>query len=69
MKFKSVQKKVDRTPEGVARVKALRAKFQKERPTVEQLLASGEYTEPVHLRVYLETKLLLHRLNMERGES
>lgn len=69
MEFKSVQKKLERTPEELARIHAIRERFQRDRPTVEQLLESGEYAEPVPLGVYLETKELLHRLKKEREDA
>jgi DNA-binding XRE family transcriptional regulator len=69
MKFKSVQKKIDRTPEELARLKATREKFQQQRPTLEQLVQSGETDEPVPLGAYLETKVLLQRLKKERANA
>ena len=66
MKFKSVQNKSDRTPEDLARIQAIREKFQSEKPDMEQLLASGDYTDPIPLGTYLETKALLHCLKQER---
>jgi transcriptional regulator with XRE-family HTH domain len=69
MKFKSVQKKIDRTPEELARLKAIREKFQQQRPTLEQLVQSGETDEPIPLGAYLETKVLLHRLKKERANA
>lgn len=41
------------TPEDRARHKAIREKFQKERPTLQQLIDSGEYTDPIPHGVYL----------------
>lgn len=69
MKFKSVQKKLVRTPAEMERLKAIREKFQRERPTLDQLLASGDYNEALPLGVYLETKQLLHRLKQEREQA
>jgi DNA-binding XRE family transcriptional regulator len=69
MKFRSVQQKTDRTPEDVARIKAIREKFQKERPTVEQLLQNEDYGNPIPLGAYLETKELLHKLKQEREQA
>ncbi len=69
MKFKSVQKKIERVPEDLARIRAIREKFQSERPTVAQLLESGDYTEPVSHGAYLETKQLLHELKKHREEA
>ena len=47
MNAKRMHRKIDRTPEELARIKALRARFQGERPTPEQLVACGEYEVPV----------------------
>lgn len=41
------------TPEDRARHKAIRENFQKERPTLQQLIDSGEYTDPIPHGVYL----------------
>ncbi len=41
------------TAEDRARHKAIREKFQKERPTPQQLLESGEYSGPIPHGVYL----------------
>jgi hypothetical protein len=49
---KRVQKKGGWTPEDRARHKAIREKFQQEKPTLEQLVASGEYNEPVTTAEY-----------------
>lgn len=69
MKFKSVQKRIERTPEELARIQAIRKNFQAEKPTMEQLLATGEYTQPVPLATYLGTKELLHDLKHEREKA
>jgi DNA-binding XRE family transcriptional regulator len=69
MKFQSIEKKIDRTPEELARIKAIREKFQNERPSPEQLLQSGDYEEPIALGTYLETKDLLHRLKRVREDA
>lgn len=41
--MKKVAPKPTRSPQEVARVRALREKFQREKPTLEMLQASGEY--------------------------
>jgi ribosome-binding protein aMBF1 (putative translation factor) len=69
MKFKNVQNRIERTPEEMARIQAIRKKFQAEKPSIEQLLATGEYTQPVPLATYLETKELLHDLKQEREQA
>ena len=54
------------TPADRARHKAIREKFQKERPTMEELLASGEYVGPIPLGVYFELRVALHELKKAR---
>ncbi len=58
--------KIDWTPEERARHKAIREKFQAERPTLEQLTASGEYGEPVLLGAYWELARIMESLRRER---
>jgi DNA-binding Xre family transcriptional regulator len=40
-------RKTRRPPEQVARDRALREKFQSERPSLDDLVAGGEYSEPI----------------------
>lgn len=54
------------TPEDRARHKAVREKFQKERPTMEELLASGEYVGPIPHGVYLSLLAAIHDLKKAR---
>jgi DNA-binding XRE family transcriptional regulator len=54
------------TPEDRARHKAIREKFQKERPTPQQLLESGEYFGPIPHGVYLSLMAALHNLKKTR---
>src|SRR5262245_30086010 len=61
-----VHKKIDWTPEDRARHKAIRERFQKERPTHEQLIESGEYFGPIPHGVYLELRAALHDLKKAR---
>lgn len=53
MNPKRVQKETNWTAEDRARHKAIREKFQTEKPSLEQLVASGEYNEPMALGDYL----------------
>jgi DNA-binding XRE family transcriptional regulator len=69
MAFKHVHRKIERTPEDKARLKAIRDKFQREKPTLSQLVASGDYTEPVPTAQYLELKQMIHRLRKLREEA
>jgi ribosome-binding protein aMBF1 (putative translation factor) len=63
---RSAHKKIDWTPADRARHKAIREKFQAERPTLEDLLASGDYAGPLPLRDYLALRRFLHALREER---
>jgi DNA-binding XRE family transcriptional regulator len=59
-------KKLDWTPANRARHKAIREKFQKERPTPQQLIESGEYVGPIPHGVYLSLMAALHELKKAR---
>jgi hypothetical protein len=50
------------TAEDRARSKAIRERFQNERPTPQQLLTSGEYVGPLPHGDYLTLMLALHDL-------
>ena len=54
------------SPEDRARHKAIREKFQRERPTHEQLLASGEYFGPIPHGVYFALRVARHDLKKAR---
>lgn len=63
---RSEHRKIDWTPEDRARHKAIREKFQRERPTLQQLTASGEYVGPIPLGVYQAYYLFLSELKKAR---
>jgi transcriptional regulator with XRE-family HTH domain len=67
-KFKQccIGKNIDWTAEDRARHQAIRTKFQAERPTLEQLAASGEYNEPILLGAYWELAAIVESLRRER---
>lgn len=65
-KKKRLHCQIDWTAEERARHQALRAKFQAERPTLEQLVASGEYNEPILLGAYWELAAIVESLRRER---
>ena len=48
------------THEDRARHRAIRERFQKERPTLEQLRASGDYVGPIPHGLYLSLMAALH---------
>lgn len=66
MKVTSVHKKIDWTPEDLARHKAIRERFQRDKPTLEELVASGEYSRPVLQITYWALVQLMHALKCER---
>jgi ribosome-binding protein aMBF1 (putative translation factor) len=55
-----------RTPEEIARHKAIRERFQKEKPSLEQLVESGEYNEPLPLGEYLSIRQAVFALKKAR---
>jgi ribosome-binding protein aMBF1 (putative translation factor) len=57
------------TPAERQRQKELRERFQRERPSLEQLVASGEYTPPIPHGVYLEILRLCADLRRVREAS
>jgi len=54
MEFRRRQMKIERTEEEKARLKAVRERFQREKPNSEQLVASGEYNPPIRQGEYWE---------------
>lgn len=58
--------RIEWTAEDRARHQAIRAKFQAERPTLEQLAASGEYNEPILLGAYWQLAAIVDALRRER---
>ena len=48
------------------RYNAIRERFQKERPTLEQLVASGEYNEPLPMGEYLSIRVAVSALKKAR---
>lgn len=53
----------------MAQEKATRERFQRERPTPEQLTASGEYHESMRMGDYLELMQLAAALKVEREKA
>jgi DNA-binding XRE family transcriptional regulator len=66
MSERRVHRKIEWTPEDRARHKAIREKFQRERPTLEQLIASGEYLGPIPQGVVLDLLQALAELKKAR---
>ncbi len=63
-----MQKKIAKSPAEIARIQALREKY-KNRPTPQELLASGDYAAPAPLAVYLKIKQLMHQLKAARAKA
>jgi DNA-binding Xre family transcriptional regulator len=61
-----VHQKIHRTPEQMASLRADRERYQKQRPTKEQLLAERGLTETVPLGEYIELRSLARALREER---
>lgn len=55
-----------RTPEEIARHKAIRERFQREKPSLEQLIESGEYNEPLPMGEYLSIRQAVFALKKAR---
>jgi DNA-binding XRE family transcriptional regulator len=55
-----------RTAEDIARHKAIRERFQREKPSLEQLVASGEYNEPLPMGEYLSIRQAVFALKEAR---
>ncbi len=66
MVVERIYRKTARTPEEKARIEAIREKFQREKPSLEDLIASGEYDGPVPQGAYLELRRLMHLLRTAR---
>jgi DNA-binding XRE family transcriptional regulator len=66
MSDRGPHRRIDWTPEDLARHKAIREKFQSERPNLEQLVASGEYIGPIPQGVVLDHLQALAELKTAR---
>jgi ribosome-binding protein aMBF1 (putative translation factor) len=59
-------RKIERTAEEKARLKAIRERFQREKPSVADLVKSGEYGPPIPTVAYFGVAALVKRLRAER---
>jgi DNA-binding XRE family transcriptional regulator len=66
MESKRIHRQVERTPEEKQRLAEIRARFQSERPGLEDLLASGDATEVVSHAEYLDLLKMLAGLKRHR---
>jgi DNA-binding Xre family transcriptional regulator len=62
-------KKTPSAPEELARLRRLRDRFQKERPSLAALVASGDYTEPIPQSDYLMILELAAELKKARRQK
>lgn len=62
MSTKRIHRKIERTPEADRRLKQLRERFQRERPGLSDLLASGDAAEAVSQGEYLDLRTMLATL-------
>jgi DNA-binding XRE family transcriptional regulator len=55
-----------RTAEDLARYQAIRDRFQREKPSLEELVASGEYNDPLPMGEYLSIRQAVFALKKAR---
>ena len=67
--MKRVYRKSEHSPEAKARLQAMRDHFHRTRPSVEALVASGEYAEPIKHGVTLEAMQIAFLLKQAREEA
>ena len=61
--------KIQHSPEDKVRLQAIRDQFQTERPSLDELVASGEYSEPVPHGVTLDAMHIASLLKQAREEA
>jgi DNA-binding XRE family transcriptional regulator len=66
MSKRRTHRKIERTPEQQRRLEEIRERFQRERPGLEDLLATGDATEVVPQGEYLELRAMLGALKKHR---
>jgi len=66
MTTKRMHRKMERTPEEQRRLEEIRERFQRERPGLDDLLASGDVTEVVPQGEYLDLLAMLAELKKHR---
>jgi DNA-binding Xre family transcriptional regulator len=66
MSSRHVHRKIERAPEKLAQLHAARERYQRERPTPEQLLAEGGHQEFVSLGALLRLHQIMAYLKRER---
>ena len=66
MSAKRIHRKIERTPEDQQRLDEIRERFQRERPGLDDLLASGDVTEVISQGEYLDLRAMLGELKQHR---
>jgi predicted transcriptional regulator len=66
MREKRIHRKTERTPEQQRQLEEVRERFQRERPGLKDLLATGDAAEVVPQGEYLELRAMLGRLKKHR---
>jgi hypothetical protein len=70
MAIRRIQRKIERTPEQLAELRAVRDKFQREKPSLDDLIASGDYQGPFRhgdVMAFLSAIAQLKRERERRG--
>jgi DNA-binding XRE family transcriptional regulator len=70
MAIRRVHRKIERTPEQLAELRAVRDRFQREKPSLDDLIASGEYSGPYRqgdVLAFLSAVASLKRERERRG--
>ena len=62
-------RKIHHAPEEKARLQAIRDQFQTERPSLDELVVSGEYSEPVQHGMTLDAMHIASLLKQAREEA
>jgi predicted transcriptional regulator len=66
MSAKRTHREIERTPEEKRRLEDIRERFQRERPGLDDLLASGDATEAFAHGEYLDLRVMLATLKKHR---
>ncbi len=66
MSIKRVTQRSERTPEETTRLRADRARYQRDKPTIEQLLAEGGHADTLPLGEFLTLQELMLQVRRER---
>ncbi len=66
MSTERIHRKIERTPEEQRRLDEIRERFQRERPGLDDLLASGDVTDVVSHGEYLDLRAMLAELKQHR---